>query len=138
MKSDVINLMTAEIIQFYQENEINSFKSQYYAKMVTKPSIGILEGEYFLDINTYELYPIMYMSPNNELVDFPSVEIPYAIGVRNYTSSNPEEIEKVVKKAFEAHKWFKSIEDMEKDKSIIYFKKRRIDIIQRRKSYNRY
>jgi len=130
MTKNIPDLKTGLVIQFYQEKEMNSDISYYHAKQLPKPRLGMLKDNYFLDIETLELYPIAPIGIENELIEVPIMDIYYVSNITNYQITGDLEQEELIKKAIIAEEWYEYILENENNKKIISFQKRKIQLLK--------
>lgn len=130
MEISLIDIKQSYIIEFYQEAKSNGIISEYYGARQQEPIIGLLEGDFFLDINTYNIYPIAYISPSSSLVESPVLDMPYACSIESYIPLNLKEKTEIIEKAKRAHEWYKMLE--ENKEKVICFQKIKYEKQKRR------
>lgn len=97
IKSDTIIkavLLTFKDVQYYEDGSIGYIPAEE-AQIV----VGILIDTIFLDINTNQVYDVLWMDEEGETMLIPTLEKPYIYGGNPYVFSSKEEKETVLQKA---------------------------------------
>lgn len=137
MTKNIPEFKTGLVMQFYQEKEINSDVSYYHAREITKQRLGILKDNYFLDIETLDLYPIAPIGLEKDLTEVPIMNIYYISNLATYEIDEKIEKEELIKKAIIAEEWYKYLIEKESNKKIISFQKRKNQLLRKQNNYKR-
>lgn len=125
MEINLIDIKQAFILNFDGQKFGNDGSTYYHASRTIEPIVGLLEDEYFLDIETYRLYPIMFTDLEQVLLDYPINEIEYAYYIESYEPKNIKQKIEILEKARRAHEWYSFIKNGEKKENLVSFEKKK-------------
>lgn len=128
MDVKITDIKKATIITFNeQRNEANGF-SVFCVSPVTKSVRGILEDDFFLDVDEHKYYPLVPLNENERLTEEPHFYFPYAACIDSYVPLDEFDQEEVIKKA---NDWQK----IREPENIVSFEKRKIRKTLQKKDY---
>lgn len=122
MEMMISDIKTASLLTF----EINKSNVLTVNSIFNNNVKGILEDDYFIDIETNQLYPILYCNESVELYEIPKVGVEYVYAVESYFFGYDDDKNELLKKANESHEWYINLKELEKTGKIISFQKRKI------------
>ncbi len=126
MEVTLSDIKVALILTF--EDIVNPFgdSSMLYPKSEGYFKNGIIEDDYFIDINTKQIYPILFCDEEGYPCISPVFEIPYVYAIDSYKPTKTLEDENILKKATETKKWYQDLEELEKIGKVVSFEKMKI------------
>ena len=116
------------IFDFDSQKFGNDSSTYYHAAKIPEPFVGLLEDEYFLDIETCRLYPIMFMKSEQEITKCPTYGIEYACLIESYKPKDKKNKMEILEKAKKAHEWYSHIRK-EENSNLLFFEKEKYKLM---------